>query len=230
MEFDLSPFYEKYEKITDTCEQAFQRIKASHPEQVRCRVTCADCCHAVFDLSLIEAMYINHHFHRVYTGPEKDRLLETANRTDRQIYKLKRQAYRDLKKGKNEVEILARMALERVRCPLLDKYNRCLLYDHRPITCRLYGIPTAIAGMAHTCGRSGFTEGQSYPTIKLERIQQQLYDLSRELVTAIKSRHINMAEILVPVSMAILTNYDNAYLGVGEPSPENDSRKGSQHD
>ena len=222
MDMDLTPFFKKYEAITEVCNRVFARVKSSHPEQVVCRLECADCCHAIFDLTLIEALYINHHFNRTFTGPDKDQLLECANRSDRQTYKLKRAAVKDLENGKNEVEILARMALERVRCPLLADNNLCRMYDYRPITCRLYGIPTSIAGKAHTCGLSGFKEGQSYPTVKLEQIQKQLYDLSQELVTAIKSRHIKMAEILVPISMAILTDYDDAYLGIGEQAPEKD--------
>ena len=35
------------------------------------------------------------------------------------------------------------IAATSVRCPLLDEENRCLLYDARPITCRLYGVPKA---------------------------------------------------------------------------------------
>jgi len=230
MDNDLTSFFKPYEELLNTCDRVFEHVKKSHGELVKCHVACADCCHAVFDLTLIEALYINHHFNRVFTGPDKDFLLENANRADRQAYKLKRNAYKDLENGKNEVEILARMAFERVRCPLLDENNHCRMYDHRPITCRLYGMPTSIAGKAHTCGRSGFKEGQSYPTVKLERIQQQLYDLSQALVTAINSRHIKMAEILVPISMAILTNYDDAYLGIGEQPPENAPRKGARHE
>ena len=35
------------------------------------------------------------------------------------------------------------------RCPLLGDDDRCLLYQARPITCRLYGVPTAIAGQGY---------------------------------------------------------------------------------
>ena len=120
--------------------------------------------------------------------------------------------------------------MERVRCPLLDEKKRCELYAFRPITCRLYGIPTSIAGKGHTCGLSGFKEGLAYPTVKLEKIQQRLYDLSSELVDSILSRHVKMAEILVPLSMALLTDYDENYLGISKEEASPRSEKGANNE
>ncbi len=111
--------------------------------------------------------------------------------------------------------ILMEMAGEKVRCPLLDDEHRCALYTSRPITCRLYGIPTAIGGVSYSCGRSGFSEGHAYPTAKLDPIHRQLHDISSALVLAMKSTHTEMGEMLVPLSMALLTSYDDAYLGAG---------------
>ena len=106
------------------------------------------------------------------------------------------------------------MATKRVRCPLLNEEDRCDLYERRPITCRFYGLPTSIGGVGHTCGLSGFVKGQEYQTVNLDIIQKKLYELSHEFVTEIKSKHYKMADMLVPLSMAILTNYDDVYLGV----------------
>jgi uncharacterized membrane-anchored protein YhcB (DUF1043 family) len=75
-------------------------------------------------------------------------------------------------------------------------------------------VPTDIGGVAHTCGRSGFIKGKTYPTVHLERMQMQLYALSAELVTDMKSEYSKLGEILVPVSMALLTDYNADYLGL----------------
>jgi Fe-S-cluster containining protein len=112
------------------------------------------------------------------------------------------------------------MAAERVRCPLLNSDGLCDLYEYRPITCRLYGLPTAIGGIGHTCGRSGFVEGQQYPTVNLDMIQKRLYVISAEFVSQINSKFVKMAEMLVPLSMAILTAYDENYLGIKEDDPK----------
>ena len=141
-------------------------------------------------------------------------MLEKANRADREIHRLKRQAVKALKAGQSEEDILVAMGDERVRCPLLNDDDQCDMYADRPITCRLYGIPASVGGLGRTCGLSGFKEGVSYPTVNLDVIQKQLYQLSLEIVHGIGSQYIKMAELLVPLSMAVLTDYDEEYLGL----------------
>ena len=50
--------------------------------------------------------------------------------------------------------------------------------------------------------------------MNMDVIYKQLYAISEALVSAIKTRHIKMADMLVPVSMAMLTDYDEAYFGL----------------
>jgi hypothetical protein len=76
--------------------------------------------------------------------------------------------------------------------------------------------------MSHTCGKTGFEEGKSYPTVYLEKIQQQLDQISRELAQSLETRYTGMAEMLVPLSMALLTVYDEEYLGISSPQSENE--------
>jgi Fe-S-cluster containining protein len=220
MDFDFSPFFERYEAIADQAEAAFDKIKRDHPECVKCVKECSDCCHAVFDVTFIEALYINHKFNATHKDAALDALLERANKADRLIHKLKRDATKALQSGTDEQEILAKMAEYRVPCPLLNEKKLCDLYEYRPITCRLYGVPTAIGGQGHTCGLSAFEPGKAYPTVNLDAIQDRLFNLSRELVIALGSRHIRMGEMVVPLSMALITAYDAAYLGIGEDEAE----------
>jgi len=215
MEIDFTPFFEKYEEISAMADAAFARVKQEHVSCVKCKSECVDCCYALFDLTLIEALHVNHYFRKRFAGQARDELFEKSNKADRKVYQIKRKAYKAMKAGKNEDEILSELAQERVRCPLLNERNRCDLYEYRPITCRIYGIPTSIKGRGHTCGKSGFIEGKRYPTVDLDRIQRKLFEISEELVKGIKTKHVKMSDMLVPVSMAILTEYDESHLGIG---------------
>jgi len=214
MKIDFTPYFEKYKAAVDMADQVFARIQKDYPECVTCKIKCADCCHALFDLSLIEAIYINYQFKKTIKGKDKIRLIEKANRADRKTHMIKRQAYKSKKAGKNETEILMDIAAERVRCPLLNDDEMCDLYEYRPITCRLYGIPTSIGGRSHTCGKSGFVEGKQYPAVNLDAIQKKLYNISNEFVREIKTKYAKMADMLVPLSMAILVDFDEEYLGI----------------
>jgi len=214
MKIDFTPFFEKYKALSDKADELFAKVQKEFPECVTCEIKCADCCHALFDLTLIEAIYINHRFNEMFEGKQKEAIIEKSNRADRKIYMIKRKAYKDKEAGKNEVEILMEIAAERVRCPFLNEDDMCDLYEYRPITCRLYGIPTSTGGIGHTCGKSAFVEGKAYPTANLDVIQKKLYDISAEFVGTIRTRYIKMAEMLVPLSMAILTDYNEDYLGL----------------
>lgn len=219
---NLELYFDKYKAIVDQVDAVFKKVQAEHEACVRCRLGCSDCCHALFDLTLIEALYIKSQFDKVFKEDARALVIERANEADRAVYRLKRQAFKDHEKGKPESEILEEMASHRVRCPLLNSDDQCDLYAHRPLTCRLYGIPTVIADKAHTCGLSGFEQGKAYPTVRLDAIQGKLYELSEELAREIGSRYPKLAELLVPVSMALLTDYTEEYLGVKDASASND--------
>ncbi|GHU96911.1 hypothetical protein AGMMS49974_12090 [Deltaproteobacteria bacterium] len=97
---------------------------------------------------------------------------------------------------------------------MLDDDNCCCLYERRPVTCRIYGVPASIAGQGHVCGFSGFEKGKAYPTVHLDKIQARLDHLSRDIAVAVKSRYTELHEVYVSLSTALLAVYDEAYLGV----------------
>ncbi len=218
MNIDLKPFFTQYEELVQVADQAFEKVKQTHPECVTCKMYCSDCCHALFDITLIEAIYINARFRNDFTGSVLEDLLENSNRADRLIYQIKRRVYKDSEAGKDPRLIVEDVGEQRVRCPMLNDESMCVIYDYRPITCRLYGIPTSIGDESHTCGLSGFEKGRPYPTVRIDKIQDRLVVLSKQFTEEIRSKHVHLYEILVPLSMALLTNYDESYLGI--PSAE----------
>ena len=220
MALDLTPYFERYEALRDNVDAIFKKVAGEYGEQVRCGKGCSDCCYALFDLTLIEALYLNHHFNRCFEGLERSRILERADTADREIHRLKRRVFKASEEGADTAEILREVAQQKVRCPLLGEDDLCVLYEHRPVTCRLYGIPTVIGESAHTCHRSGFEPGQSYPTVQMGRLQEALFELSHELVRGIRSRYSDMGNMLVPPSMALLTDYDEGYLNIADEDEE----------
>jgi len=211
---DLDKHFVKYEAVVNMVDQVFDRVKQEYPKEVFCREKCSDCCYAIFDLTLIEALYLNHKFNEEFSGKEKAELIAIADKTDRALAKMKRDAYKKVKDGADQLEIVGKMSQERVRCPLLGENDLCLMYECRPITCRVYGIPTSTAGASHICGRTNFVQGKAYPTLNMDKIYTQLQLLSAELVKDINSTNIRMHELLIPVSMAMVTLFNDEFLGV----------------
>jgi Fe-S-cluster containining protein len=213
MSLDFSEYFKKYEELVAGASSAFSRVDQACPGCVSCKPGCSDCCYALFDLTLIEALYLNHHFKEL-PHEIKNRVYLRADKADRKTIIAKKKAFRLQEKGEPRESVLQMIGHEKIRCPLLGDDDRCEMYAFRPITCRLYGVPQEINGKAHVCQLSGFTGGQPYPTVKVERIQDALVLLSNALVKDIGSEYDKLATVFVPISSAVLTVYDNDYLGL----------------
>lgn len=218
---DLTPIFARYEALAAEADAIFAHVREAHADRVSCATGCSDCCHALFDLSLVEAMYLNKVFtESIPYGRERSNILERAADLDRKAVRIKRDMFKASKEGKSPEEIMADAARVRLACPLLSADNTCILYAHRPITCRLYGVPLNINGKGHVCGKTGFQAGGAFPAVNMDKIQDRLEGLSRDIAAAVESRFKELHQVYVPVSMALLTRYDEQYLGIGPARPE----------
>lgn len=154
------------DKLFAAIDQAFEAVRQAHPEEIACGKGCADCCQAVFDVSLVEAVNLQIHLQRL--DPTVREAIAVAAQEARQAWEQVMAAGLD-------------PSVARIRCPLLDGQGLCLCYDARPVNCRTYGIPTVIDGKGHVCGFSGFEPGKSYPTVNLASLQRVLHDLSVQM-------------------------------------------------
>jgi len=103
---------------------------------------------------------------------------------------------------------------------MLGENDLCLLYDRRPLTCRLYGVPTAIAGAGHTCAKSGFVAGEKYPTVQMDALHDRLLAISQEVADSISTQYAQLGDMLMPVSTAIMTEFTDSFLGVRTGTPK----------
>lgn len=217
----IDAIFQEYEKLRSEADMVFNHIFRMYPDCISCDKGCSDCCHALFDLSLVEAMYINKIFSEQFDyGRIRSDILEKASKTDRKLSKIKRDMYRISKTDTNTDKIISQVSELKVPCPLLNEKNECYIYNNRPIICRLYGIPLDINGDAHVCGLSHFNKGTVYPAVKLSKIQSRLDELNAQIAGVIKSP-LDLSDIYVPVSMALLTTYDDVYFGKRKENERN---------
>ena len=201
---NLTQLFSSYELLVDKADRTFREMQQEYGECVSCERHCSDCCHAVFGLFIIEAAYLKQNFDQLGKEAIKAALLR-CNEADRALKQLEKmlQSYRD------DPNMQAyTMARERIRCPLLDDNLDCILHSFRPITCRVYGIPTKIQGKARVCGKSGFKKGVNYPAFDLDGVYRDLYDLSKELLENSGIVDLEEASLLVSVSKTISTPFD----------------------
>jgi len=198
---DFSYLLEPYDIIVQKADQGFQRMESEFPECVKCESRCADCCHAVFGLFLIEAAFLKHDFDQL---GEEERMaaLKRADEADKELEVLER----TIRKFEGDPQMSAySMAKARIRCPLLSDEDVCILYPHRPITCRIYGVPTMIQGISRVCGKAGFKKDQSYPAFNIDGVHRELHELSKELLKGAGGKDPEKASLLLSVSKVIKT-------------------------
>jgi Fe-S-cluster containining protein len=207
---DFSCLFEPYESIVSRADEAFQQVKEGFPECIRCEPHCADCCHAVFGLFLIEAAFLKRDFDQL-DEEERKAALKRGRDADQALEKLEG----TLRSFKDDPQMISySLARERIRCPLLNDHNECVLYPYRPITCRVYGIPTKVRGVPRVCGKAGFRKGQEYPVFDLDGVHRELHQLSRELLERAGGKDPEMSTLLLSVSKVIKTPFEELITGI----------------
>jgi Fe-S-cluster containining protein len=197
----VETLFKKYQQLVVKGDAAFETTEQEYGSSIKCKVGCSDCCHAIFGLFLVEAAHIQKLFNRLDRKVRREALLR-ADKADIELQRVEErlQAFEDDPQMKSYA-----LAKERVRCPLLDANNECVLYPHRPLTCRVYGIPTAIQGKARVCGKAAFKRGESYPTFDLDACYQELYKLSKDLLLMSGESNMEKASLLISVSKVLKT-------------------------
>ncbi len=180
-------------RLQATADLAFKQVTEQFPGEVACSDGCDDCCYAVFDLTPVEAAALALAFR---TLPRQVRR-EARRRADKAAATFDQLTSEALALPLEErIDAFSRA---RVRCPLL-KDKKCLLYAQRPLTCRLYGIPVATEGKSHSCHRSRFSEGTSYPTVDYGKVQAELGGLSEtalKLLPTLPPQRQDVARVLI---------------------------------
>lgn len=196
-----SPLFQEYKALVAQADRAFARMGREYAPCIRCRTTCADCCHAVFGLFLIEAAYLKDRLNQV--GREERRVVaRRGEKAQREILKLEQRISIGSEAPGKASQALAR---ERVRCPLLDQKDHCTLYAHRPITCRVYGMPILAGGGIKICAKSGFDPSRTYPVFNLDQAYQKLFSLSRGILMQEGAPDLGRAALLVSLPWVIQT-------------------------
>lgn len=197
--------FRSYELLVDKAEAAFQGMQKDHSSCIKCEPHCSDCCHAIFGLFLIEAGYLKEHLDEL-TNEEKRAALLRCEEAEKSLERLQKMLQAHEGDPQMQAYIMSR---ERIPCPLLNENQDCILYPYRPITCRVYGIPTKVQGKARVCWKAEFKKDERYPVFDLDGVYRDLYFLSTELLKSAGKDDPEKASLLFSVSKAITTSLED---------------------
>ncbi|MGB9715497.1 MAG: YkgJ family cysteine cluster protein [Thermodesulfovibrionales bacterium] len=212
----VDDFFSRYEIVARKADHLFKAIQEKYPLSVKCHIRCCDCCYAIFGVFPIEAAYINHHFNRLERKIKRD-VLRKAEKAETEILKARdklQQAFNE----KPEMQIYG-LGKQKIRCPFLTEKDECIIYEKRPIICRIYGVPYSLndgkKDISYVCGISGFEANASYQTVKLDRLYNELVKLSRELMGegGAPIAKLNKANLMLPLSRIVRIPFENIIRG-----------------
>jgi Fe-S-cluster containining protein len=132
----------KYGALLDEVDRWFASCQTKAPVDISCGSGCGECCRGLFDITLLDACYLKSGFDRL------DEAIKTAVLEKARLRVNGLQAlwpdfgppYILNYRPEEEWEILMPDDDE-TPCPLLGDDGRCLVYEQRPMTCRLHGLP-----------------------------------------------------------------------------------------
>lgn len=138
----LNTLLDRYGALLGEVDDWFRRSLELHPDLIACRNGCSECCRGLFDITLLDALYLKRGFDRLPEPLKAELAVEASRRLE--LLSEVNPAFVEpwLLNGIPEDEWDALMPEEdETPCLLLSDTGGCLVYDYRPMTCRLNGIP-----------------------------------------------------------------------------------------
>jgi Fe-S-cluster containining protein len=144
----------KYGLLLREVDGWFAGCVAGHPEEITCHHGCSECCRGLFDITLMDALYLKRGFDLLEESIQEKSLIQAAGRLDALSTQWPEFTRPWILNHLPEAQWDEMMPEEdEARCPLLSDQGACLVYAYRPMTCRLNGIP-----MIDTSGEELFDE------------------------------------------------------------------------
>ena len=123
-----------YKRILEEADQLFRSVMQSQPQNLQCGRGCSLCCYGLFEIGaadiplLAEGLQQLHPMRRQkIIRKAREILAQSAHPNLREVSASEKEAF------------FARTAA--VACPNLSESGECMLYEHRPLVCRTFGLP-----------------------------------------------------------------------------------------
>jgi Fe-S-cluster containining protein len=128
-----------YRRLLEEVDAWFSRCRLRSADQMVCGSGCSGCCRGLFDITLLDAALLNSAFGSL-EEPLRQTALEKAVRIGENLqgrwmgfaspYVLNDLPHDEWTQMEDDTP-----------CVLLNDEGQCLLYEARPMTCRLHGLP-----------------------------------------------------------------------------------------
>lgn len=123
-----------YKKILDRADGFFRSVIESQPQHLQCGRGCSLCCYGLFEIGSADIPIIAEGLEKLH--PARRRMI--IRKAAEIVTASKHPDLRECSRAEKE-EFFDRTAS--TPCPNLDDSGECMIYEHRPLVCRTFGLP-----------------------------------------------------------------------------------------
>jgi Fe-S-cluster containining protein len=119
-----------YRKILDRADAHFASVMRTQGQNLQCGAGCSLCCYGLFEIGSGDVPLIAEGLEKMHPSRRRKvirKALEIERINLREATGEEKEAYFD--------------RTQSTPCPNLDEAGLCMLYEHRPLVCRTFGLP-----------------------------------------------------------------------------------------
>ncbi len=142
MKGKLDTILHDYAELLASVDRWFARSMEAAGDAVACTNGCSECCRGLFDITLLDACFLKQGFDRL-PAEVREQVRKKAMMRIGELGKVRPDLNHPyiLNLWPEEEWEMLMPDEDETPCPLLDDGGVCLVYDWRPMTCRLHGMP-----------------------------------------------------------------------------------------
>lgn len=123
-----------YKEILTAADRFFSKVAEEQPSALACRLGCTLCCHGLFEISAADVSTIAQGL-AALDGEQRQAIVARAEAI---VETTDHPPLRECSPDEKEA-FFARA--DDVPCPALGPSGACMIYEHRPLVCRTFGLP-----------------------------------------------------------------------------------------
>ena len=125
---------DSYKRVLERADAWFQDVQRGQPENLQCGRGCSLCCYGLFEIGFSDVPVLADGLARAHPSRRKAIIRRAVEIMDATGHPNLREC------APAEKEAFFEHALA-CPCPVLSPPGECLLYEHRPLVCRTFGLP-----------------------------------------------------------------------------------------
>lgn len=123
-----------YRKILERADEHFSSVMKSQPQNLQCGAGCSLCCYGLFEIGSGDVPIIAEGLAAMPAARRKKVIKRAQEIVDANDHPNLRECSPDEKEA-----FFTRT--QSTPCPNLDEAGLCVMYEHRPLVCRTFGLP-----------------------------------------------------------------------------------------